>query len=107
MAAGDILGLNDIHTVGAALTDLASATVDAALAVVRASRETQAVPRIAVIAMGRWGGGEMSYASDADAMFVMDDESDPFDRPHKDRGLRDHRDAAAAGQAQRRSRAEH
>ncbi len=83
VAAGDILGLNDIHTVGAALTDLASATVDAALAVVRASRETQAVPRIAVIAMGRWGGGEMSYASDADAMFVMDDESDPFTDPTK------------------------
>ena len=78
MAAGDILGLNDIHTVGAALTDLASATVDAALAVVRASRETQAVPRIAVIAMGRWGGREMSYASDADAMFVMDEGEEPI-----------------------------
>ena len=29
------------------------------------------MPEIAVIAMGRWGGREMSYASDADAMFVM------------------------------------
>ena len=28
---------------------------------------------IAVIAMGRWGGHEMSYASDCDAMFVMAD----------------------------------
>ena len=34
-------------TVGAALTDLASATIDAALAVVRASAEIQPVPRIA------------------------------------------------------------
>ncbi len=83
VAAGDILGLNDIHTVGAALTDLASATIDAALAVVRASAETQPVPRIAMIAMGRWGGREMSYASDADAMFVMDDESDPSTDPTK------------------------
>ena len=31
------------------------------------------MPEIAVIAMGRWGGRELSYASDADAMFVMDD----------------------------------
>ena len=31
------------------------------------------MPRIAVIAMGRWGGRELSYASDADAMFVMED----------------------------------
>jgi len=83
VAAGDILGLNDIHTVGAALTDLASATIDAALAVVRASAGSRAVPRIAVIAMGRWGGREMSYASDADAMFVMDDESDSSTDPTK------------------------
>ena len=36
--------------------------------------DAAAVPPIAVIAMGRWGGREMSYASDADAMFVMADE---------------------------------
>ena len=33
------------------------------------------MPRIAVIAMGRWGGRELSYASDADAMFVMEDDA--------------------------------
>ena len=44
----------------------------ATLEVVRDSMD-QPVPRIAVIAMGRWGGRELSYASDADAMFVMDD----------------------------------
>ena len=83
VAAGDILGLNDIHTVGAALTDLASATIDAALAIVRSSSETQPVPRIAIIAMGRWGGHEMSYASDADAVFVMEDEDAPSADPTK------------------------
>ena len=83
VAAGDVLGLNDVLTVGAALTDLASATIDAALAVVRASAEVQPVPRIAVIAMGRWGGREMSYASDADAMFVMEDASHPAGDPTK------------------------
>ena len=74
VAAGDLLGESDVLSVGAALTDLASATIDAALQVVRASSDAQPVPRIAVIAMGRWGGRELSYASDADAMFVMEDD---------------------------------
>jgi glutamate-ammonia-ligase adenylyltransferase len=73
VAAGDILGEIDVLTVGAALSDLASATIDATLSIVRAASEVQPVPAIAVIAMGRWGGREMSYASDADAMFVMED----------------------------------
>jgi len=83
VAVGDILDLNDVHTVGAALTDLASATIDAALNIVRSSAEDHSVPRIAIIAMGRWGGREMSYASDADAMFVMEDESDAGADPTK------------------------
>ena len=72
VAAGDLLGDNDVLSVGAALTDLASATIDATLAVAREA-SGGSVPQIAVIAMGRWGGREMSYASDADAMFVMED----------------------------------
>ena len=60
---------------GEALSDLASATIDATLTVVRDASD-QPVPRIAVIAMGRWGGRELSYASDADAMFVMDDSTE-------------------------------
>ncbi len=73
VAAGDILGLNDVFAVGEALSDLASATIDATLSVVRHDSGADSVPEIAVIAMGRWGGRELSYASDADAMFVMDD----------------------------------
>ena len=80
VAAGDLLEEYDVVSVGAALTDLASATIDATLAVAREA-SSDPVPRIAVIAMGRWGGREMSYASDADAMFVMEDaasvDSDP------------------------------
>jgi glutamate-ammonia-ligase adenylyltransferase len=76
VAAGDLLGRNDVLTVGAALADLASTTIDAALEVARSSSEAEVVPKMAVIAMGRWGGGEMSYASDADAMFVMEDEGE-------------------------------
>ena len=31
--------------------------------------------------MGRWGGRELSYASDADAMFVMEDDDNAEQRP--------------------------
>ncbi len=79
-AAADLLGLSDVLAVGDALTDLASATVDAALTVAREASQAQSLPRMAVIAMGRWGGREMSYASDADAMFVMDDAETDGDR---------------------------
>jgi glutamate-ammonia-ligase adenylyltransferase len=74
VAAADLLGQLDVLAVGAAISDLASATIDAALSVARAgAADPGAVPPIAVIAMGRWGGHEMSYASDCDAMFVMAD----------------------------------
>jgi glutamate-ammonia-ligase adenylyltransferase len=82
VAAGDLLGENDVQSVGQALSDLASATIDAALAVACDGANGE-VPRIAAIAMGRWGGREMSYASDADAMFVMGDASNSDSDPTK------------------------
>jgi [glutamine synthetase] adenylyltransferase / [glutamine synthetase]-adenylyl-L-tyrosine phosphorylase len=82
VAAGDLLGESDVHSVGQALSDLASATIDAALAVA-CDAANGGVPRIAAIAMGRWGGREMSYASDADAMFVMEDASNSDSDPTK------------------------
>jgi glutamate-ammonia-ligase adenylyltransferase len=79
-AAADLLGLSDVLVVGDALADLASATIDAALMVAREASPATSLPRMAVIAMGRWGGREMSYSSDADAMFVMDDAEGEGDR---------------------------
>ncbi|MFL6026148.1 MAG: bifunctional [glutamine synthetase] adenylyltransferase/[glutamine synthetase]-adenylyl-L-tyrosine phosphorylase [Friedmanniella sp.] len=74
IAAADLLGELDVLGVGDAVTDLATATIDVALTVARnAAPDPGSVPPIAVVAMGRWGGHEMSYASDADAMFVMAD----------------------------------
>jgi glutamate-ammonia-ligase adenylyltransferase len=66
----DVLGDADLSAVGVALSDLASATIDAGLMLAR--RDIQA-PDIGVIALGRWGGSEMSYSSDADCMFVVPD----------------------------------
>ncbi|MFT4216518.1 MAG: bifunctional [glutamine synthetase] adenylyltransferase/[glutamine synthetase]-adenylyl-L-tyrosine phosphorylase [Micropruina sp.] len=75
IAMADLLGLIDLATVGVGLSELFSATIDATLEVVR--RRLEWSPRIAVIALGRWGGCELSYASDADAMFVIEDTDRP------------------------------
>ncbi len=69
IAIGDLLDLTDLETIGAALSDLAGATVDAALSI--AHRGVEDPPRLGVVAMGRWGGREMGYGSDCDAMFVI------------------------------------
>lgn len=66
IAARDVLGFTDLATVGRELTDLAEACVEVALAGL-----DSAVP-FAVIAMGRFGGGELSYASDIDVLFVYE-----------------------------------
>ncbi|MDZ5622435.1 bifunctional [glutamine synthetase] adenylyltransferase/[glutamine synthetase]-adenylyl-L-tyrosine phosphorylase [Nocardioides sp. HM23] len=78
-AAGDVLGLTDVADVGNALSRITDATLEATLAVagerVRLARELNAPPtRIAIIAMGRYGGFELSYGSDADVLFVHDPE---------------------------------
>jgi glutamate-ammonia-ligase adenylyltransferase len=73
-AAADVLGLAGIEATGEALTSLTAVTIGAALgAAVREAERAAggALPtRIAVIAMGRFGGREMGYASDADVLFA-------------------------------------
>jgi glutamate-ammonia-ligase adenylyltransferase len=71
----DVLGRLDITEVGTALTAISTATLSGALAAATASvaAERGEVPtRMAVVLMGRLGGGEVGYASDADVMFVHD-----------------------------------
>ena len=75
IAAGDLLGLTDVADVGAGLSRLTDATLEATLDVaargVRAARGLSAAPTVmAVVAMGRYGGFELSYGSDADVLFV-------------------------------------
>ncbi|HEV7654354.1 MAG TPA: bifunctional [glutamine synthetase] adenylyltransferase/[glutamine synthetase]-adenylyl-L-tyrosine phosphorylase [Mycobacteriales bacterium] len=73
IAAADVLGLLDVAEVGEALTDVVAATVEAALgAAQRAVAVSRGVlpTRIAVIAMGRVGGAETGFGSDADVLFV-------------------------------------
>ena len=70
VAARDVFGEADVGTVGADLTAQAEACVETALA--------QLEPQVsfAVVAVGRFAGGELSYASDLDVLFVHDADDD-------------------------------
>ena len=77
IASADLIGVTpDLAATAEALTSVTRATVEAALAVAvrRVSAELgQPLPtRFAVIAMGRFGGHECGYGSDADVLFVHD-----------------------------------
>ncbi|WP_395107360.1 bifunctional [glutamine synthetase] adenylyltransferase/[glutamine synthetase]-adenylyl-L-tyrosine phosphorylase [Actinomadura sp. SCN-SB] len=76
VAVADLLGMVDVRTVGEALTDIATVTVEAALRAaiskIESERGGPLPTRMAVVAMGRFGGHELGYGSDADVMFVHD-----------------------------------
>lgn len=72
IGVGDVLGVTELVAVGQGLSDLASATISAALRIAGRNRPELSM---AVIALGRWGGHELSYSSDADAMFVIAEDS--------------------------------
>jgi len=73
-ATRDLLGRDGVDEVAAALTTLGEAVLGEALEMVVEAAPAR-VP-IAVIAMGRFGGGELSYASDLDVMLVHDARTD-------------------------------
>jgi glutamate-ammonia-ligase adenylyltransferase len=70
--AGDLAPAQplDVHMVGVALSDVTDATLGAALHAAQRVRPGPEGLRFAVIGMGRLGGYEMSYPSDADVLFV-------------------------------------
>jgi glutamate-ammonia-ligase adenylyltransferase len=76
VAMADVLGRLDIDGVGAALSAVSEATLQSTFEAAVNEVETELggpLPtRMAVILMGRLGGFEAGYASDADVMFVHD-----------------------------------
>lgn len=73
IAMADVLGKLDVVVVGESLTALNTATLRAALSTSMAAYEREKGPstaRMAIVLMGRLGGYEVGYASDADVMFV-------------------------------------
>ena len=77
IAFADLLGTADVDAVCAAISDITEAVLDVALQIairtVAGQYGMEALPlRFAIIAMGRLGGGETGYGSDADVMFVFE-----------------------------------
>jgi glutamate-ammonia-ligase adenylyltransferase len=77
VACADLLGLMEppavFHALSSVWVAVLEAALDASTREVAARREWETVPaRIAVIGMGRLGGAELGYGSDADVMFVCE-----------------------------------
>jgi glutamate-ammonia-ligase adenylyltransferase len=71
IAARDIVGDADIASTLGSLTDSADASVAGGIHIAAAGDPTG----FGVVAMGKWGGGELSYGSDLDLIYVFDDEA--------------------------------
>ena len=74
IASADLLGLIDVTDACAALSDLADAVLSTSLEAVMRHHWSGSEPtlRIALIGLGRLGGRELNYSSDADACFVYE-----------------------------------
>ena len=71
LAARDLTGAVTLDQAAAELADLAAAALEASLAIARSQLPPGAAPaRLAVLAMGKGGGRELTYASDVDVIFV-------------------------------------
>ena len=92
VGTADVLDRLDLVESSRALTDIAVATLSGALlsatAAVEAERREPLPTRMTIVLMGRLGGHEIGYGSDADVMFVHD--------PHPDASDKDASTAASA-----------
>lgn len=71
VAVSDFSGLDDFDTTTAKISQVADVCVQRALDATGLDQEP-----FAVIAMGKWGGLEVNYSSDIDALFVASDDVD-------------------------------
>jgi glutamate-ammonia-ligase adenylyltransferase len=98
-AVAELLGVAEVDEAGVALSDIAAATITGALEIavraVEAQRDGPLPTRFLVVAMGRFGGGELGFASDADVLFVHDPFPASDDRDCHDSAL------AVAGELRR------
>jgi glutamate-ammonia-ligase adenylyltransferase len=75
VACADLLGFMDVRAVCGALSSVWTAVLQAVLAAVDRAEAVAAEGRkaaVTVIGMGRLGGAELGYGSDADVMFVCE-----------------------------------
>ena len=73
IALADLLGEASFETTALRLSDLADATLEAALVVAVREVQPSADCSLSLIAMGKTGGRELNYISDVDVLFVVDD----------------------------------
>lgn len=82
LALGAVLGDLDISQVSKGLSDITEVYLQAMLALVQESLQTRV--DFGIIAMGRFGGEELGFGSDADVMFTYsarsDDDVDPLQK---------------------------
>lgn len=72
VAIASVLELLDVASVGRALSDITAFTIRAALRIARSAPDAASVEgfEFAVIGMGRFGGAELGFGSDADVVYV-------------------------------------
>ncbi len=68
LAISGIIGMITIEELGRGLSDITTAILRGLVRGIR--REDGPWPEFAIIAMGRYGGGELGFGSDADVMYV-------------------------------------
>lgn len=83
IALGAIVGLITVEELGHALSDVMTATIQGALDLARRDGQTEGL-EFAVIALGRYGGRELGFGSDADVLYVYRAQ-DPADTTAKQR----------------------
>lgn len=69
LAMGYLLGVTTTEQAATGLTELSAAVLQAGMTAVREFDAADAPP-VAIIAMGRFGGGELSFGSDLDVLYV-------------------------------------
>jgi [glutamine synthetase] adenylyltransferase / [glutamine synthetase]-adenylyl-L-tyrosine phosphorylase len=72
VACADLLGLLPVDRVCAALSQVWAAVLRSSIDAVMRAQPGEPRARLAVIGMGRLGGAELGYGSDADVLFVCD-----------------------------------
>ena len=90
ISAADILQLTDPLSIMRGISDITDVAIDGALqaAIESVSSERGGMPtRMAIIGMGRFGGAELGYGSDADVMFVHNPLPDAGDKEATDAAL--------------------
>ncbi|WP_223690780.1 bifunctional [glutamine synthetase] adenylyltransferase/[glutamine synthetase]-adenylyl-L-tyrosine phosphorylase [Leifsonia poae] len=83
LAFSGILGFASIDELAQGLTAITENVIAGVLEAVRASRADQDQYEFAVIGMGRFGGRELGFGSDADVMYVFRSHGDDQEAAHR------------------------